>query len=290
MIHPTGALGQFCEALDQIRFDCNVHIVWKAKRNAFSIYAGEYLQDSPFEAEKQVAEAINRIYGVYCELSSRSLVRHGNKIILADFPRPESLTTHVRLLRQHEQVGKQLSYPLITGKGDPTVNVMVVLAGDRPPRAQIEEYKANYPTLKLANQEYLRALTQRALEHIYYFRGHCKMKVYIGSVVLNDHMRPRQDDTLTFKEFVDSTHGTKQGRSTKGELIRKYVTWCKPSIIFANRFFLALVTTGLHARLSMNAPGAATSSSLSATVTLVNPSRLFSRQVSTSDFIAPMTA
>ncbi|RPA85871.1 hypothetical protein BJ508DRAFT_411842 [Ascobolus immersus RN42] len=218
LVEPRAALGPSCEALDHIRFDCNVHIVYKPKRSAFRIYAGDALQDDPVEAERQVAEAINRIYGVYCELSSKN--RYLTRVVMVDYPRPENCTTHVLFLRRHEQVGKQLSYPLFTAKGAPNVNVMVTMAGTRLPDGVYQAYAQAYPQLKLANQEYLRALTQRSLEHIYYYRGHCKLKVYIGHIVLYDHMKPNEDDCLPFDRFVNSTQGQQKGRSTKGELVR----------------------------------------------------------------------
>lgn len=199
-INPQFCLGMNLEALDNIRFHCEVYIIFSRAKNMFRI-----LGHNP----GQVNEALNRVFGAFCEITSKN--RRANKRFLVHPPSPQLPGTGVRIVKKHNLEGRQ-----VTIKHAPKgVGIQVFLTGAAPTQGYLREWKLKRRRIKGANYRYLQEVVQEGLKDIYYFRGYSTMKIHFGTLLLFGYKKPK-GGLFELMDFCNMM-GNPQ---TSGEIVR----------------------------------------------------------------------
>ncbi|KAH0603688.1 uncharacterized protein H6S33_007347 [Morchella sextelata] len=199
-INPQFCLGMNFEALDNIRFHCEVYIIFSRAKNMFRI-----LGHNP----GKVNEALNRVFGAFCEITSKN--RRPNKRFLVHPPSTQLPGTGVRIVKKHNLEGRQ-----VTIKHAPKgVGIQVFLTGAAPTQGYLREWKLKRRRIKGANYRYLQEVIQEGLKDIYYFRGYSTMKIHFGTLLLFGYKKPK-GGLFELMDFCDMI-GNSQ---TSGEIVR----------------------------------------------------------------------
>lgn len=199
-INPQFCLGMNFEALDNIRFHCEVYILFSRKSNMFRILG----QDPG-----KVNEAVNRVFGAFCEIASKN--RKANKRFLVHPPSTQLPGTGVRIVKKHILEGRQ-----ITLKHAPRgIGIQVFLTGAAPTQAYLREWQFKREQIRAANYRYLKEVFQEGLKDIYYYRGYSTLKVHFGTLLIFGYKKP-QGGLFDLMDFCNMM-GNSQ---TSGEVVR----------------------------------------------------------------------
>jgi len=197
---PQDAFGVTLEAFDDIRFEHRVYILYVRKRNILRVLGDD---------SKSVETATSRIFGAYCEIATKN--RLPTKMILVQPPSIELPATKVYSKQDHDLVGRQITVTRIReNKG-----IQVFLSGPPPGHKFLKDWKTDRESLNKANIEYLRKALEQGLQDVAYYRGHTRLRVYIGRMVLFGYKRAN-DGTYEFRDFNNMAHDPR----TSGEIVR----------------------------------------------------------------------
>ncbi|KAI5855633.1 hypothetical protein BZA05DRAFT_369117 [Tricharina praecox] len=197
---PQQILGLACEALDDIRFDQKVWILFNRKGNMFRV-----LGDDP----RDVDIAVSRIRGVFCEVAAKR--RRPTKMVLLHPPSVNLSATKIVANENHDLINRQVTVKrLEANKG-----IQMLLGGPAPNLKFLQSWKIKSEILTRANDTYMRKALEQGIQDLTYFLGHARIRVYIGKMVLYGYRRARENtyDILDFGAMVRNSQ-------TDGELIR----------------------------------------------------------------------
>lgn len=187
--NPQTVLGMAFEGLDDIRFDHKVYILYDRKRCMFRVLGTN---------RKNVDLAVSRIHGTFCEVAAKT--RRPTKTVLV-WPLSMNLSATLVYYRQnHDLVNRQITVKRI----EENRGIQVYLDGEPPSQQFLRDWEPQGEALKKANDQYLRKALGQAFQDTVYFRGHAKLRVYIGRLVLIGYKRPTDGVRYDFLEFCDS--------------------------------------------------------------------------------------
>lgn len=200
-LNPQTVLGMAFECLDDIRFDHKVYILYDRKRGMFRVLGTD---------RKNVDRAVSRIHGVFCEVAAKN--RRSTKAVLVLPPQnPSDAQVYPR--QNHDLVDRQITVK----HSDENRGIQVYLAAEQSNKPRSEgSWGSQGRALKEANTQYLRKALGQALCDTAYFRGHAKLRVYIGRLVLFGYKRPKDGVCYNILEFCDAARDPR----TSGEVIR----------------------------------------------------------------------
>ncbi|KAF8249299.1 hypothetical protein K440DRAFT_660295 [Wilcoxina mikolae CBS 423.85] len=194
------SLGSALEMLDDIRFDQKVYILYVRKRNMLRVLGDD---------TKSVETAVSRIYATYCEIAAKN--RMPTKMILVQPPSMHLPAKEVYSTETHDLTGRQITVRL-----DPeNKGIQVFLYGPKPDHKFMEAWKTKRASVDRANIEYLKKALGQGLQDVAYYRGHTRLRVYIGRMVLYGYKRMK-DGIYDFESFNDMAHDHR----TAGEIIK----------------------------------------------------------------------
>lgn len=203
--NPQDSLGKSFELLDDVRYECEVYIIFSREKGMFQI-----LGDNPDNVEK----ATDRIFGAFCEIAAKN--RRPSLKFLAHTPSIDLPKSHVSLLKNHTLEGRHLTIR------PELMSVQVVFSGDAPSQKFLEDWGMTRAKLEKANHLYLKQVAQQGLNDVLYFRGHVTLKIHFGTLVLFNHPEPTADGLFPLEDFCELIRDP-NGRAN-GEVIRSYVT------------------------------------------------------------------
>lgn len=174
-VNPQTSLGMAFEALDAIRFDCEVYIIFSRKRSMFRVLGNE---------PRNVDAAINRIYGAFCEIASKN--RKPSKRFLVHPPSMRLPGISVRVVKKHNLENRQVTIKRLPGN----IGVQVFLTGNPPSQHFLSEWQIKREAMERSNYIYLKKVIQQGLNDVYYFRGYSALKVHFGTLVLFGYKKP----------------------------------------------------------------------------------------------------
>lgn len=199
-LNPQNLLGKNLEALDEVRFEQTVHIIFNRKAGILRV-----LGNDPSEVEI----AVGRIYGKFCELAARN--RKQNRGYLVHSPSTLPSSDKVSIYKEHDLTDRQVTIKRLEGNQ----GIRVVLSKSKTGKSFVDWHRLTTSDRQKSNHAYLRAAIQQGLQDVIYFRGYAKLKIFIGKLVLFGYKRPKHGD-YAMKEFVDMM----KNPQTTGELIR----------------------------------------------------------------------
>lgn len=200
-LNPQTVLGIAFEYLDDIRFDHKVYILYDRKRSVFRVLGTE---------RKNVDRAVSRIHGMFCEVAAKK--RRPTKIVLVQPPSNPS-DAQVYFRQNHDLVGRQVTVK----QTEENRGIQVYLANQQSDKRRSQRsWGSQGKALKEANAQYLRKALGQALCDTAYFRGHAKLRVYIGRLVLFGYKRPGDSVCYNLLKFCDDARDSR----TTGEVIR----------------------------------------------------------------------
>ncbi|PWW77014.1 hypothetical protein C7212DRAFT_294470 [Tuber magnatum] len=198
-IDPQQPLGTSFEALDDVRYENRVYITLSRAEGIFHV-AGE--------EEPLVEAALERMFGVFCEVAGRN--RKPNRKLLVHPPSSNPRGATVKLIMEHGFKDRPVT---IKRKADiwPMVRLSTI-----PPRAEwLEMWKTKRARIERANYIYLKKVVQQGLNDLLYYRGHSTMKVHFGSMMLFSYRAPKREE-FELLEFCEMA----KNPQAAGELIR----------------------------------------------------------------------
>lgn len=198
-LNPQNSLGMALEYLDDIRFDQRVFILFSRKQGIIRVLG---------EDQVNVNNAIDRISTVVCEIATGN--RRTTKILVHP-PSAKLPATKVIIKDNHGLINRQVTFKRMQeNKG-----IQVLLGGVNPSVRFLDMWETKREIMKRANQNYIRKGLQQALRDVWYYRGHAKLRVYIGRIVLFEYKRTTEGayDIQDFSEMVRSPQAS-------GEVIR----------------------------------------------------------------------
>ncbi|RPA96985.1 hypothetical protein L873DRAFT_1692442 [Choiromyces venosus 120613-1] len=199
-IDPQLPLGGSFEALDDIRYENRVYITMSRAEGIFYV-AGE--------DEALVEAALERLFGVFCEVAGRN--RKPNRRMLVHSPSSNPRGATVKLIMEHSFKDRQVTIKRLKINLGPMVRLSAI-----PPNAEwLEMWKTKRVKLEKANYVYLKKVVQQGLSDLLYYRGHSTMKVHFGSLMLFTYKAPEREE-FELLEFFDMAKNTQAA----GELIR----------------------------------------------------------------------
>lgn len=203
--NPQDSLGKSFELLDDIRYECEVYILFLRERGMFLI-----LGENPGNVER----ATDRIFGTFCETAAKN--RRPNLKFLVQTPSTNLPTAYVSLLKNHSLEGRHLTtHPEL-------MTVQVVFSGDPPSQKFLDNWRVKRSKLENANSLYLKQVAQQGLNDVLYLRGHITLKIHFGTLVLFNHPQPSADGLFSLEDFCSMIRDPNGYAS--GEVIRSYVT------------------------------------------------------------------
>lgn len=199
-INPQTSLGMAFEALDAVRFDCEVYIIFSRKRSMFRVLGNQ---------PKNVDIAIDRIYGAFCEIASKN--RKPSRKFLVHPPSMGLPGAAVRVVKRHNLENRQVTIKRLPEN----IGVQVFLTGFRPSDHFLNEWQVKREIMKKKNYVYLKRVIQQGLNDICYFRGYSALKIHFGTLLLFGYKKPvgGQFDLEDFCEMMGDPQ-------TAGEIIR----------------------------------------------------------------------
>lgn len=199
-INPQSSLGMAFEALDAVRFDCEVYVIFSRKRSMFRVLGNQ---------PKNVDIAVNRIYGAFCEIASKN--RKPNKRFLVHPPSMELPGVAVRIVKRHNLENRQVTIKRLPEN----IGVQVFLTGNPPSQRFLNAWQVKRELIERANYNYLKKVVQQGLNDVCYFRGYSALKIHFGTLVLFGYKKPAggQFDLEDFCEMMGDPQ-------TAGEIIR----------------------------------------------------------------------
>lgn len=203
--NPQDSLGKSFELLDDIRYECEVYIIFRRERGMFQI-----LGENP----ENVQRATDRIFGTFCETAAKN--RRPNLKFLVHTPSADLPNIYVSLLKNHSLEGRHLTIR------PEFMSVQVVFSGDAPSQRFLDNWRVRRPKLERANSLYLKQVAQQGLNDVLYLRGHVTLKIHFGTLVLFNHPQPSADGLFPLEDFCSIIRDP-NGRAS-GEVIRSYVT------------------------------------------------------------------
>jgi hypothetical protein len=198
--NPQTVLGMSFEALDPIRFNHRVFILFSRKKGIFRVLGDEI---------KEVEAAVERIRGVFCEIATNN--RKQIKMHLVAPPSVHLRHTKVMVNGDHDQINKQVTFR----RTNENKGIQVFLGGPKPDYQFLDNWRTRREILKAANVDYMRKALQQGLQDVLYYRGYVKFRVYIGKIVLFSYRRSG-DGTYDFEGFSEMVRNSQ----TAGEVIR----------------------------------------------------------------------
>lgn len=211
--NPQSSLGKSFEVLDDIRYECEVYIVFSRENGMFQVLG---------ENSDNVEKATDRIFGTFCEIAARN--RRPNVRFLVHAPSANLPKIHVSLLKNHRLEGRHLTIR------PELMSVQALFSGDVPSQKFLNNWKVRRAKLEKANSLYLKQVAQQGLNDVLYLRGHVTLKIHFGTLVLFNHPEPPADGFFPLEDFCCLIRDP-NGRAS-GEVIRSYVTpprFCEPS-------------------------------------------------------------
>ena len=197
---PQRVLGMAFEALDDIRFEQKVWILFIRKRNMFRV-----LGDDP----KNVDTAVERIRGVFCEVAAKR--RRPTKMVLLRPPSVNLSATMVIANENHDLINRQVTVK----RTEANKGIQLFLGGAAPNQKFLEMWNTKSEILTRANDAYLRKALEQGIQDLPYFLGHARIRVYIGKLVLFGY-RKVKGGTYSLTNFSEMVRNSQ----TAGELIR----------------------------------------------------------------------
>lgn len=191
------------ESLDRIRVEQECFIDFDRKNSEFVVLGRK---------DNNVAIAISRIYGVFCEIAARNrLPTKGN---LVEPPQKQELLSDVYLDRRHSLVNRQITFKVHVDNSGAQCH----LTGHTPPmvRGPFADWESKRSSILRANHLYLRKVVQQALNDLIYIRSHVTMKVNFGTLVLFAYQQPKEN-VFPLMEFMQML----RGKQTQTELLRQ---------------------------------------------------------------------
>ncbi|KAL7266387.1 hypothetical protein RUND412_011068 [Rhizina undulata] len=171
---PKMLLGANFEFLDQVRFDCEVYILYSSKKKMFRVLGDD---------QKNVAQALDRIFAVYSEIAAFN--RKPIDVCLAE-PPVNLRGTSVVITKKHELMGKHVHLK----PHEENLGIMTYLSGPEPSKKFLELWKSKAEKLLRANNFYMKRIMQQALRDAYYARRYFNLKIYFGKMVLFGYKKP----------------------------------------------------------------------------------------------------
>lgn len=187
---PQQPLGSSFEALDDIRFENKVYITMARAQSVLRVLGSDH--DS-------VAIAIERVFGVFCEIAARN--RKSNRKLLVHPPCAHPIGTAVRLITDHSLKHRQVTFKRLPEN----IGRQVALTAGPAGTEWLDMWKIKSEKMERANYAYLRKVVQQGLRDVLYFRGHVTMKVHFGTLLLFFFKEPSGGDPEEFKllEFCE---------------------------------------------------------------------------------------
>lgn len=205
-IRPQDVLGLSYEALDDIRYECEVYIMFVREKGTIEVLGDD---------QESVQQAVDRIFGTFCEIAARN--RRPKERFLLHVPSMKLPNVSLGLIRGHNLGGRH-----ITAYSDP-MTLQAMLSGDAPSKRFLKTWKVRREKLERANFSYLKQMVQQGLNDVLYFRGHATLKIQFGTLVFFGHPGSSPPGGLfTLEEFGRIMRDPRDGPA--GELIRLYVS------------------------------------------------------------------
>jgi hypothetical protein len=199
-VDPQQPLGASFEALDDIRFENQVHITMARAQSMLRILGSD---------EGGVAMAAERVFGVFCEIAARN--RKPNRKLVVRPPGAHPSGTTVRLITHHNLKDRQ-----VTIKRNPdTVGARVALSAVPAGKRWADMWKEKAEKMDKANYRYLKKVVQQGLRDILYFRGHATMKIHFGTLLLFAYKMPVNGE-FGLEEFCEMARHSQ----TIGEVVK----------------------------------------------------------------------
>ncbi|KAF3904355.1 hypothetical protein AA313_de0207264 [Arthrobotrys entomopaga] len=198
-IDPAHTLGLNYEALDPIRLDHGVYIIYSAKRKCFRVLG--YRSDS-------IEQALDRIYTVFCEITARN--RSPVHYNLAN--PPDKYHPQIQFNRDHEMHTILEPYKL----HENAIGAEICLADDgkAPPHPNWPERVAN---LRRANETFIKAALDSCLKDVFYTRMYVKLRIYFGTMIIFSFSKAKQN-VHGLEEYMEMV----RTKMTKGDVIRHF--------------------------------------------------------------------
>ncbi|KAI9775476.1 MAG: hypothetical protein M1839_001093 [Geoglossum umbratile] len=178
-------LGPNLEAFDQIKVDCDCHVVLQEKMSALKLFSNNFAG---------LTEAIGRIKVAFCEMASRN--NKPRRLYLIEPPTPETFRNEIELESQ-----KGSPY---WAKLDERLNihgVIPIVAGPKPTPEDMVLWESDRRDLSFENHQSLKHAIMNVLADLRFYRGHCQMRVHFGLPVLTTYKKPA-GERHTFEEFA----------------------------------------------------------------------------------------
>ncbi|KAL8975079.1 MAG: hypothetical protein Q9197_000686 [Variospora fuerteventurae] len=190
--------GPNCEALDPLRIECKVHILFDEARSVFKIHSNK--------GTEHVNQVIQRIENTIREYVARDH-RPATLLLVEPLDSAEK-RNHVKTVD-----GPLVGVSCVPSK-IPVLDGMKVENQDTAALKQVAE------GLVLRNSNMAYTAAQKVLERIPYYRGHLRMRICFGTFTLVKFQWPPGTSSVTLDKFTTDV----QSAGTKGALIRNIYT------------------------------------------------------------------
>ncbi|KAL8771170.1 MAG: hypothetical protein Q9209_003341 [Squamulea sp. 1 TL-2023] len=193
-VRATDLFGPSCEALDPLRMEFKVHIVFDEARSVFKVYSNSSVD--------KIYDVIQRIENTIKEFVARD-------------DRPLTLYLVEPPIINDYRVGVQMiPGPLIGPSRTPSK--IPDACGSKILPIDVVDYELEAAESALQNQVRMSTAIEKTLERIPYYRGHLRMRAQFGTFTLVKFQWPPGVPSVALKKFESDV----QSAGTRGTLIR----------------------------------------------------------------------
>ncbi|KAL8799784.1 MAG: hypothetical protein Q9182_005650 [Xanthomendoza sp. 2 TL-2023] len=194
-VRATDLFGPNCEALDPLRFEFKVHIMFDEARSAFRVYSNV--------SEEMVLEAIQRVGNTMKEYVARD--ERPLTLYLIESPNTDHYRNNVQMIPG----------PLVGSNQTPSK--IPDSCGKKLEPLDIVDWEIEAKESARKNQVIMYTAIERILQRIPFYRGHLRMRVHYGTFALIKFQWPPGAPSVPLDEFQADV----QLPGTKGTLIRE---------------------------------------------------------------------
>ncbi|KAI9696531.1 MAG: hypothetical protein M1836_005550 [Candelina mexicana] len=171
-LRPDVCLGKSFEVLDPIRMAHGCYIVFDSSRSIFKVMSNN---------ANAISEVLSRLRGTVCDVVSRN--NEPIRLYLVDPPSCTAIRKHVDFIKTDNHC------------------VIPTIAGAQLSQEELDAWKTSRLNQESSNQQRLKAAIIRCLTNLLYYRGHVRMRVYFGTLVLSSYKKPT-GEKHTLEEFL----------------------------------------------------------------------------------------
>ncbi len=145
---------------------------------------------------KTIEEVIGRLRGTVCDIVSRN--SEPIRLYLVDPPNITAIRKQVDLIKTEDQ------------------RVIPAIAGARLSQEELSTWTASRLAQIKTNQQRMKSAIIRCLTDMLYYRGHVRMRVYFGTLVLSAYKKPI-GEKHSLEEFLAMMNSSQ----TRGNLVQE---------------------------------------------------------------------